>query len=305
MRILKKSISLKETANDWLLFKKISIKKSTYFRYRYIIEKYILDNFKDKSIYYFENYDFNIYINLLSKSLSTKTVQDILSIFKSILQYTERKFNVDYKLDLISTPKCEQEEVQVLKDNEIKKLEHYCLGSNNLKNIGIVICLNTGLRIGEICALTWNDINFSNNIFVINKTIQRLYKGKGNTEIQISTPKTKNSMRKIPIPKKLIYILKLLKKSNNYSGDEFFLTGGKKFIEPRNYLDSFKNCLKICNIPICKFHILRHTFATNCIKIGMDVKSLSTVLGHSDVNITLNRYVHSTYSTQRKYLDKL
>ncbi len=305
MSILKKIISLKKVSDDWLLFKKISIKNSTYCRYKYIIETYILSYFGNKNIYYFEKYDFNIYINYLSNSLSAKTVKDILSVFKSILQYTQRKYNTNYMLDLISIPKCEQYEIQILKDNEIKKLEQYCLESNNLKNIGIVICLNTGLRLGEICALTWNDINLKENVFIINKTMQRLYKGKGDTAIQISSPKTKNSTRKIPISKKLLIILKLLQRVNQYSGDEYFLTGCKKFIEPRNYYDSFKKCLKICNIPNYKFHILRHTFATNCIKIGMDAKSLSKILGHSDVNITLNRYVHSSYTTQRKFLNKL
>ncbi len=305
MKILKKFILFKEATDKWLLYKKTAVKESTYYRYRYIIDKYILSYFKNKSIYYFETYDFNIYIDYLSGNIATKTVKDVLSVFKSILKYIQIKFKVNYTLDLISSPRSETKEINILKEKEIKKLEQYCLESNNLKNIGIIICLNMGLRIGEICALTWNNINLEENLIIINKTIQRVYRGKNNTIIQINSPKTKNSNRKIPIPKKLVNIIKLLKKTNQYNGNEYFLTGTKKYIEPRNYEDSFKKCLEICQIPKYNFHILRHTFATNCMRIGMDVKSLSELLGHANVNITLNRYVHSSYSTKKKYLDKL
>ena len=306
MNFFKKTISFKTETNDWLLFKKNSIKSSTYYRYKYLIDRYILSFFKNKNIYFFLDYDFNIYIDHLSAIIATKTLKDILSIFKSILKYIERKYNIDYKLDLISSPKHEQNEIKILKDDERKKLERYCLESNSLKNIGIVMCLNTGLRLGEICALTWDNIDFDENCFIINKTIQRIYKGKNNTSILLDTPKTKKSIRKIPIPRKILSTLKTLKKANNYRGDEFFLTGNKdKYVEPRTYQRLFKRCLRICNIHDYNFHILRHTFATNCIKIGMDAKSLSELLGHSDVNITLNKYVHSSYNIQKKFLDKL
>ncbi len=306
MKILRKTISFNEETKDWLLFKKNSIKSSTYYRYKYLVDKYILSFFKYKSIYFFLDYDFNIYIEYLSSILSTKTVKDILSIFKSILKYIERKHNIDYKLDLVSTPKNEPNEIKILKNEEKEKLEKYCLENKDLKNLGIVICLNTGLRLGEICALTWNNIDFNEKCIIINKTIQRVYKGKKDTSIQLDTPKTKKSIRKIPISNKIFYPLKDLKKVNNYCGDEFLLTGSKeRYIEPRNYQRVFKKCLKICDIDDYNFHILRHTFATNCIKIGMDAKSLSEILGHSNVNITLNTYVHSSYNTQKKFLDKL
>lgn len=306
MHIFRKIISFNVETNNWLLFKKNSIKNSTYYRYKYLIDKYILSYFKNKSIYYFKNYDFNIYIEQLSKILSSKTVKDILTIFKSILKYIERKYNIDYKLDLIASPKNEKDEIQILNDSEKKKLESYCLKSNNLRDIGIVICLNTGLRLGEICALTWDNINLKENYITINKTLQRVYKGKNNTVIQVDTPKTKKSMRKIPISNKIFSELTTLKKANKYSGNEYLLTGCKeKYEDPRTYQRVFKRCLKMCNINHYNFHVLRHTFATNCIKIGMDVKSLSEILGHSNVNITLNQYVHSSYNMKKKYLDKL
>lgn len=306
MNIFKKFVLFKNEVQSWLLFKKNCVKNSTYFRYKYLINQYLLPYFKEKSIYYFINYDFNIYINYLSKDLSPKTIKDIIVIFKSILKYIERKYNIDYKLDLIAIPKIKNVEVQVLSDIEKFKLEKYCLANNNLKNIGIIICLNTGLRLGEICGLTWNDINLQDSFIIINKTVQRIYKGKDNTLVQIDTPKTEKSIRKIPIPQKIIYVLKELKKQNKYHGEEYFLTGHeRKYMEPRNYQRIFKNCCKKCGIQDYNFHVLRHTFATNCIKIGMDVKSLSELLGHSNVSITLNKYVHSSLNVQRKFLNKL
>ena len=303
---LKRKITLEELTKKWLLYKKTTVKESTYFRYKYIISKYILTYFKSKTINDLKNYDFNIYIDYLSKKVSTKTLQDIILIFKAILKYSERKFDIDYKLDLISIPKHNQEEINILTDKEKTKLEEYCLTSKDLRTVGIAICLNTGLRIGEICALTWNNINLNEKILTINKSLQRIYKGKKNTAVEINTPKTKTSIRKIPISKKIYSILYTLKKNNNYKGEDFFLTGSKdKYIEPRNYQYEFKKCLKICKLPNYNFHILRHTFATNCIKIGMDVKSLSELMGHSNVNITLNKYVHSSYSVQKKYLERL
>ncbi len=306
-KILKfrKSILLKEVANEWLLYKKASIKSSTYYRYKYVIDKYILPYFNNKSVYYFLNYDFNVYINYLSKNISPKTVKDIIIVFRSIMKYSERKFNIDYMLDLMSSPRCEQEEISILQERERMVLEKYCFEHNNLRTLGIIICLNTGMRIGEICALTWNDINLKDNVFIINKSLQRVYKGKSNTSIQINSPKSKKSIRKIPICKKLSDVLTLLKKTNKYKGDEYFLTGCNKYMEPRYYQYLFKKYLKECKIPNYNFHVLRHTFATNCVKIGMDVKSLSEILGHANVNMTLNRYVHSSYTVKKKFLEKL
>ena len=197
MTILKRAVFFKSEINSWLLFKKNTIKSSTYYKYNYLIQKYILSFFKNKNIYFFLNYDFNAYIEYLTNILSAKTTKDVIAIFKSILKYIERKYNIDYKLDLISSPKSEQDEVKILKEEERIKLEEYILESNNLKYIGILISLNTGLRLGEICALTWDNIDFEENCININKTIQRIYKGKNDTCIVLDTPKTKRSFRKI------------------------------------------------------------------------------------------------------------
>ena len=241
----------------------------------------------------------------LMEELSTKTVRDILCILKAILCYANEEYDCNIKISKIKSPKLVQGNVTILSNREKGRLENYCIRVNTLKSMGILICLNTGIRIGELCALKWNNIDLDKKILYVNNTLQRVYdKKQKKTKIIIDVPKTAKSIRQIPISNKLYEILKTIK--NKYKDDNFFLTGSsEKFIEPRNYQKYFKNVLRKCRIKSYKFHTLRHTFASNCIEVGMDVKSLSEMLGHSSVEITLNKYVHSNYKLQKKYLEKL
>lgn len=299
-------ISFGELTEEWLLYKKHRIKKSTYCRYKYIIAKYLLEDFNDIQLWELVDFNFNTFGDALLKKYQVKTVRDILVEFKSILKYAERKYGFDFKIDLISMPRISESKVKILNKEEEKKIKEFCFSSAELRDIGILLCLYTGIRIGEISALTWNDIDLKNNLLHINRTMERIYVNSGKTLIYIGEPKSKSSIRTIPLTTSMSIILKSIYKRNDFSGNEFFLTGtNEKFIEPRNYQYWFKKRLELLNISQNKFHILRHTFATNCIQIGMDVKSLSEVLGHSNVSVTLNKYVHSSHEMQKKYLEKL
>jgi len=177
----------------------------------------------------------------------------------------------------------------------------------SLRSIGIYICLNTGIRLGEICALKWKNINLEKNIITIENTAQRIYIGnkKLRSKVIISSPKTECSAREIPINSKLKKILEELNQKNAFDSERFLLTNSKnKMIEPRNVQNYFKYILKMSNIEEHNFHILRHTFASNCIKAGMDPKSLSQILGHTSTTFTLNKYVHSDYNQQKKFLEE-
>lgn len=290
---------------EWLEHKKILIKESTYSNYAYSINKYLLPTFKDMKLKKLQDYNFNEFIEKLMESLSSKTIRDIVCVLKSILCFAEDEYNYNLKKNKIICPKMDKENLVVLSKRERIRLENYCLKENTLRSIGIVICLNTGIRVGEICALNWKDIDLEKNELHIRHTLQRIYdKDQKKTKIIIDKPKTKNSVRTIPISNKLHEILKELRKE--YKDDDFLLTGdSEKYIEPRNYQYIFKDILKKSKIKKYKFHILRHTFATECIEVGMDVKSLSEILGHANVEITLNKYVHSSYKTKKKYLEKL
>lgn len=216
------------------------------------------------------------------------------------MRYAEDNYKINYNVSKITIPKLEIEKIKTLSKREKTRLENYCLKHDTLRNVGIVVCLYTGMRIGEICAIKWKNIDLEKKEIHVKATLQRSYKKEGiGTKIIIDTPKTKDSIRNIPITNKLYEVLKPLKLK--YDKEDYLLTGNKeKFIEPRNYNYEFKKTLRECKIKSYKFHVLRHTFATDCIDVGMDVKSLSEVLGHSDVNITLNRYVHSSYNQRWK-----
>ena len=298
-------LNFKVIADEWLETKKITIKESTYYNYVYFINKYIINILGNMTIEELQNYNFNEFITELMRTLSNKTIRDILCIVKSILNYANEEYDANIKIKKIKSPPLIQEKVEILSNRERGRLENACIRENTLKSIGILVCLNTGLRIGEICALKWENINLDKNILYVKKTLQRVYnKEERKTKVIIDVPKTISSIRAVPISNKLYEIIKPLK--NNYKDEDFFLTGNnEKYFEPRSYQKYFKDILRKCKIKGYKFHTLRHTFSCNCIEVGMDAKSLSEILGHSKVEITLNRYVHSSYKMQKKYLEKL
>ena len=300
-----RKIKFESVIYKWLEVKKNSIKQSTYSNYVYSINKYIMPQFGSYSIRKLQRYNFNQYVQEMNETLSPKTIRDILCILKSILYYAEQEYDCDFKIKKIVSPKLDLDTITILNKKERNRLEKYCLKEHSLKSIGIIICLNAGLRIGEICALKWKNIDLEKRELHIKSTLQRIYDTrKTNTKIIIDKPKTKTSTRTIPISNKLYSILVDLKK--DYKNEDFFLTGNcNKCVEPRGYQYTYKEILKKCKMKEYKFHILRHTFATNCIEVGMDIKSLSEVLGHANVEITLNKYVHSSYKTKKKFLEKL
>lgn len=293
-----------DIAEEWLTYKKNSVKQSTYYKYAYNIQKYLNEEIGKIELNKLEKYNFNSMIQNISPELSAKTVKEIANILKSILKYAEQKYDINVKIDLISSPKVQIEDVEILSKREKEKLQKYCLKEASLRSYGILVCLYAGFRIGEICALRWEDIDLEKRVIHVQRTLQRLYKEDKTTQVVIDTPKTRNSVRSVPISNKLYKILKPLK--GKHKKEDFFLTGkSDKYIEPRNYQYYFKICLKNCKVKHYKFHVLRHTFATNCIEVGMDVKSLSEILGHASVDVTLNRYVHSSYGRKKKFLEKL
>ncbi len=313
MRLLEKvklnlenrKVKFSDITEQWLEQKENEIKQSTYANYKYLIEKYLNPQLEMLSIKDLLRYNYNQFIKELTKNLSSKTVKDICTVLKSILKFAEKKYKCNFNIEEMRTPKLNIENVKTLSNREKNKLEKYCLKSQTLRNIGIVVCLYTGLRIGEICAIKWKNIDLEKKEIYVKSTLQRSYEKNGEkTKIIIDSPKTKKSIRSIPISNKLYLILRDLK--SKYNEEDFLLTGNNiKVIEPRNYRYDFQKTLKECKIKPYKFHVLRHTFATDCINVGMDIKSLSEILGHSNVNITLNRYVHSSYKLKKKYLERL
>ena len=297
-------VTFNEICEEWLAFKKNRVKESTFLNYKFIILRRLERDFWKKKLTYIKDYNFNLYVDILRNSLAPKTVKDTFSVLKSVLQYMERKYDLDLKLDLISAPVYYKKEVKLFTERERKKIEKFALSSQNPREIGILICLYTGMRIGEICALKWSDIDFDAKLINVVHTVQRVYLIGEKSKVTITTPKTRNSIRKIPIAKCIYPVLKEF--SKNFHKDAYILTGERnKPLEPLSYRYHFKHVLKNLKIKYKHFHCLRHTFATKCMQVGMDAKSLSEILGHSSVSITLSIYVHSSYNVKRKYIDKL
>ena len=197
-------------------------------------------------------------------------------------------------------PKQEKHTLNVLTKDERHRIELYLTQNLTATNIAVLLCMFSGLRIGELCGLRWGDIDLDNGTISVSRTVQRINKG-GRSEVVVGTPKSKSSVRIVPVPKFIVDILKQNKKA-----DGFYIISGKvKPVEPRTMQYRFKSILKACGVRDVNFHLLRHTYATVCIEQGFDPKTLSELLGHADASITLNRYVHSSMHMKRKYVDRL
>ena len=299
----KRRKNFRVVTEEWLKYKKNTVKKSTYYNYSYSVEKYLYPRFADQDITQIK--DYNDFIEKLTDTLAPKTVRDIITKLKEIINFYEEEHNTKLNIKKMSLPKMNKKEIQILSNKEKQKLEKYCIQQNDLKSLGILICLNTGLRVGEVCALRWENVDFETRRIHVEKTIERIYsKEENKTIVIIDTPKSITSVRTIPINSKLYNILKQIRGKSKKT--DFVLTGSSEhYVEPRNYQYHFKEILKRSKVKKYKFHTLRHTFATNCIEAGMDIKSLSEILGHADVSITLNIYVHSSDKAKRKYLEKI
>lgn len=195
--------------------------------------------------------------------------------------------------------------MRVLSNNEQKCLCQYLCANLNLLNVGVLLCLFTGLRIGEICALRWDSISLDDCTIHVQRTMQRIQTPEGSerkTKIIITTPKSNCSLRTIPLPAYLVGVLSQF----DHTPNGYVLTGDNNtFIEPRTMQNHFKRILSCCSINDANFHALRHTFATRCIELGIDVKTLSEILGHASVTITMNRYVHPSLEMKRNSMERL
>ncbi len=300
-RGLKVNTKFSKSVYSWLKSAKIRCKKTTYSNYQYIVDAHILPEFKDIKIKDLNNDLVNSFTEkLLANKLEAKTVKDILVIVKQICKYA----GIDI---VISMPKVKKNSIQILEKKEQQILEKFLQENISFKNLGIYLCLYTGLRIGEICALKWENIDLENGNIYIKETITRIKnsdsKSKQKTIILIDSPKSMSSFRVIPLPAFLTHLFKTTIKNVNES--DYFLTGTKNYIEPRNYFNYYKRIMKKLGIKDYNFHALRHTFATRCVESGFDPKLLSEILGHSSVKITLERYVHPSYDNKVFMMNKL
>ena len=299
-------LTVQTAAQQWLSSAKLRVKESSYANYENIISKHILpflggefmSNLSTSKLNDFIHYKLNNGRLNGKGGLSAKSVRDIMTVYRSIESFAAREYGI--RETHFTMPKIEKKQTDVLNAFERKRLENYLLHNQNNTNISVLLCLFTGLRVGELCGLKWGDIDFENGTISVNRTVQRVNK-RGSSEVVIGSPKSKSSVRIVPIPDFLLAILKAKRK-----GDDFYIiTGTCKPTEPRTMQNRFKAILKVCGIRNVNFHLLRHTYATICIETGFDPKTLSELLGHADASITLNRYVHSSVQMKKNYVSRL
>lgn len=290
----------------WKADKRLYVKKSTYSAYLLLIENHIRPYFSEKEEITEEDIQ-KFVLNELKNGLSQKTIKDIIIVLKMIMKFgVKQKFLVHNEIDIKFPTIGEKTDLEVLSKNDHKKIINYLQENFTFKNLGIYICLSTGMRIGEICGLLWSDIDMDSGVIKVRRTVQRIYiidEGKRHTEILIDAPKTKNSIRDIPMTTELYKVIKPLKKivNDNY----FVVTNDIKPTEPRTYRNYYTRLIKKLNIPKLKFHGLRHSFATRCIESKCDYKTVSVILGHSNISTTLNLYVHPNIEQKKKCIDQM
>ena len=290
----------------WKADKRLYVKKSTYSAYLLLIENHIRPYFADRNeISEDDVQKFVLYE--LKNGLSQKTIKDIIIVLKMIMKFgVKQKILQHSEIDIKFPTIGEKTDLEVLNKTDHKKIINYLQNNFTFKNLGIYICLSTGMRIGEICGLLWSDIDMESGVIKVRRTVQRIYlveEEKKHTEILIDTPKTKNSIRDIPMTTELYKIIKPLKKVVNE--DYFVITNDIKPTEPRTYRNYYTRLIKKLNIPKLKFHGLRHSFATRCIESKCDYKTVSVILGHSNISTTLNLYVHPNIEQKKKCINQM
>jgi integrase len=303
-------IIFRDLAMNWLNSTKLRVKESTYARYRNQVQKHILPHLGKYQASKISTELIEQLVGSLLKSgkgedfgLSPKTVEDILIIIKSILKFGKCHAHLElYRIKI----KKEYKKPHTLSKMAQTRLHRFLANDTDYIKAGILLSLHTGIRIGELCALLWDNIDLEEQTVHIKKTIQRIQiasdeRSVNKTKVVVTSPKSKNSIRTIPIPNFLTAILRKLKNTTS----NFLLTGSTKYMEPRALHNHFKKCLNQSGVTNLNFHSLRHTFATNYVEAGFDVKSLSEILGHSSVKITLEQYVHSSDRLKRTNMEKL
>ena len=298
-------LTVKELFAEWLSAKITQTKTSTYANYSFKVEKHLIPAFgslKIEKLLPSKVYDF--IMEKRSKGLSNKYISDLIIVLKNMTRYAARVHHCANPIADVELPKKEKHELDLYNKNEQNHLKSVLLTNMDLTKLGIMIALYTGVRIGELCGLKWSDIDLNAKTIHIERTVQRIrVNGITNrTELIVSTPKSHTSVRTIPVPGFLVRMLKAFKPS---STEAFIITGNEKLPDPRTMQYRFKALLIKAGLRTLNFHSLRHLFATNCVELGFDVKTLSEILGHSSVEITLNRYVHSSMERKRQCMDML
>ena len=293
--------------DEWLQLNRSRVKEATYVKYGAILEKHIKPQLGDCAPNALTTAAIGQYTRgLLEEGLAPKTVRDILTVLRSLLRYLSAQYpGLVPPLEIVY-PKEDRKEMRVLDKAEQERLTRYLLTDMDACRFGILLALSTGMRIGEICALRWEDISLPDRTVRIHATMQRLKDldgdGAGRTKIVIGPPKSRASVRTVPMTAQIAALCARMQQEDRTA---FVLTGTRQHMEPRTMQYRLKRYTQDCALEDVHFHTLRHTFATRCVEVGFEIKTLSEILGHSTTTVTLDRYVHPSMELKRNNMDKL
>ena len=305
--------------HQWLASAKHYLKQSTYSHYQFVLERHLLPTLGPLASGALDQKVIDSFLRDKLENgrldgrggLSPKTVRDLAAVVKTAIRYgVENGWIADPHLR-IRLPRCRETERRILSGQEQQRLEQYLLSVSSSYSLGILLCLYSGLRLGELCALQWRDLDLQNGVIHVRRTILRIKTPKiqphpsdKKTELHVDTPKSAASRREIPLAPFLLPLLAPLKAMAEE--DAYFLTGKQNVpMEPRRYQNIFQKYLSCCGIASINFHSLRHSFASRCLLSGFDLKTLSEILGHSSPSITINQYVHTSMEEKRTQMHKL
>lgn len=304
------SMTFGALSENWLRTRHTSVKESTYIKYRNLLQHYILPRLGTIPVMQITVDILNQFYDwLLTKGgwrqqgVSPKTASDTFSIVRSVLRYARSQRIPVTCTGTEITMRSTHRQLRILSAGEQEQLVRYLVTHQSERSLGILVCLYTGIRLGELCALRWEDISSREQTIYIHQTMQRLQTpaaGSRRTAVIITPPKSACSMRIIPIPPALRGMLEDYRTERGY-----LLTGTENYVEPRTMENYFKRMLQAAGLPNVNYHCLRHTFATRCVELGFDIKTLSEILGHANITITMNRYVHPTMQMKRENMDRL
>lgn len=303
--------AFEELARVWLRFIEPGIKESTISHYRYTLERYIFPvlgsvNVKSLNEQVLETALQQIILpsDGSHKPLGHSAAKECLAMVRRICKYACHLRLIRAMEIEITLPKVAAAKTEPLSRAEQNKVVAYVMSNPTPRKIGLLLAVQLGLRIGEICGLQWGDFDFKNGILMINRTVQRINCGDGHTRVVVQTPKTESSARQIPVPQNLIALLQKMR--GDSSDTVWFLSNtNEKPVEPRCYRKSLHTYLKNARVRSIHPHALRHTFASTCLQAGCDIKTVSELMGHADASITLKRYVHSNLERMRSEIDRI
>ena len=297
-----KTKKFKKAAKKYLEIQKLRVRPSSYANYSHLLYKRIMPIIGEIKVRDFRKKDLQEFVNTsLGSGYSRHSVRDCVSLIKLVLRFSAENGWCDEQIMQVTYPKkAEKKKEHFFTDDDYKRLYDYCVENSGYRTLPTLIAMVTGLRIGEVCGLRWADIDTDKGTLSVERSVKRICVPGEKSVLEISEPKTASSTRIVPIPEAVIPILQKERKAPGI----YLSSGTEKPLEPRSYRQKYVRILDNLGIEQHTFHDLRHTFASRCISNGGDARAVADILGHVNVEMTLNVYTHSTSDHRREIMER-